>query len=217
MSEAENSDKERAHQDDYIREYYPTQPTSEIAKKLGLPEKVIRCRANRRGLKKLRPSVRWGVHLEKTVRDLAAKGLTVPEIARKTGEKDKVIRAWVKRHGIEVTLGNESPWSTETKDLARNLFDLDYPSKEIAERIGRSTNAVRGWAHKNKLKFVRPKEWSDEHINQLKSCDPSMSDKEVQKKYFPDKTPTQVGSRRLYMGIRRPSSIQVGAVVNRVW
>ncbi|HVZ40296.1 MAG TPA: hypothetical protein VHI13_13535 [Candidatus Kapabacteria bacterium] len=134
-------------EDEELRRLYKSQLTNhEIARKLGRPYGSVCHRAQQFGLKKERPErVEWTAEEDRQLRKLH-KTFAPTEIAKRLGRKHHVVRARLYKLGILVRRTAKPPiWTTKEDRLLAKLYGR-HPVAEIAERLGRSMNAVKSRA-----------------------------------------------------------------------
>lgn len=90
---------------------------------------------------------------------LRAEGLTVSEIAAREGVTITAICRWVRRSEgrLGARWGGGPPVIDTEHQRRMDLYDAGLSIREIAERVGKTPQAIRGWHERNGLKPHRSK------------------------------------------------------------
>jgi DNA-binding CsgD family transcriptional regulator len=132
-----------AKEDAILRRMFPTRTNPEIAERLGRPLKSVIARARKLGLLKERPGFKeWTAREDRQLRQLYPKH-TPTEIAERLGRTLSSVRGRMYKIGILVRRTPKPPtWTAKEDRLLKQLYGR-RTLEEIAERLGRSVNAVK--------------------------------------------------------------------------
>lgn len=122
----------------------------------------------------------------------------------------KMARKWNKVELAVPSENNKYIWSKEEETLLAKAYKSGYTVKQIKEQY-MSHRTILGI--KDKLRLLRKEDsglsksiqikWSEEDEKKIKENYSSMNYKELQQKYFPNRTPTQVESKISRMKITK--------------